>query len=204
DFSAKVQKQAQEIAQKLGSHLKGSYRRILGIDFVLDEKKEELYPIECNPRLLGSFPVFSMIQEREKEPQILYFHFLANLFPEIKVEVDKINQQMAKNKKGGQIILNNRFERELIIKKSLQAGVYNFAKNKLNYLRPGYLMSDLKNKNEFILTDGLLSAGVVIKEYRKICRLLTLAKILDSDKIKLNPSTCAILDKIYQRVEEGK
>lgn len=204
NFPPKVQKQAQVIAEKLGNHLKDKYRGIMGIDFILDEKREELYPIECNPRLLGSFPAFSMIQERQGEPQILYFHFLANIFPKVKVEVDKITRQIAKRKKGGQIILNNRLEGELIIKKSLKPGVYNFAKSKLNYLRPGYLMSELKNEDEFILTDGLLSAGVAIKEYRKICRLLTLAQILDDDKISLNTWICAILDKIYQRAEEGE
>lgn len=204
DFSQKIQKQAQDIAQKLGNHLKGSYRGILGIDFILDEKKEELYPIECNPRLLGSFPVFSMIQERQKEPQILYFHFLANLFPGAKLEVEKINQQISKKKKGAQIILNNREDKELKIKRSLQTGVYNFKENKLNYLRPGYSMADLKNEEEFVITDGLLSVGTIINKYRKICRVLTLAKILGNDKINLNSWICPILDKIYQRVEEGE
>lgn len=204
DFSLEVEQQAEEIAKKLGEHLKRKYRGILGIDFILDEKNKKLYPIECNPRLLGSFPVFSMIQEREKEPQILYYHLLANLFPQVEVEVEKINQKISKQKQGGQIILNNRQEDEFTIKKSLQAGVYNLKKGELNYLRPGYSIVGLKDKQEFILTDGILSSGTLIKKYRKICRLLTLAKILDDDKINLNPKIRAILDKIYQRVEEDK
>lgn len=204
EFSLEVQRQAREVAQKLGNYLKGKYRGILGIDFVLDEKKEELYPIECNPRLLGSFPAFPMIQERQNEPQILYFHFLANLFPDLKIDVEKINQQISKKKKGAQIILNNRQEAELEVKRSLKTGVYNFKENQLNYLRPGYSIVDLKNEEEFIITDGLLSAGTIINKYRKICRVLTLAKILDNDKINLNSWICRILDKIYQRVEEGE
>lgn len=204
NFPPKVQKQAQVIAEKLGNHLKGSYRGILGIDFILDEKKEELYPIECNPRLLGSFPVFSMIQERQKEPQILYFHFLANLFPEFKIGVNKINRAISSKKQGAQMILNNRLEEDLKIKKPIKVGVYDFKNKNLNYLRPGYKISDLKDEDEFIITDGLLSADVIVKKYRKICRLLTLVKILDDDKINLNPRVCAILDKIYQRVEEGE
>jgi len=204
DFPKKIQKKAKDIAEKLGNYLKGSYRGILGIDFVLDEKKEELYPIECNPRLLGSFPVFSMIQEREGEPQILYYHLLSNLFPQIKIKREKINQRISKKKKGAQLILNNRLKGELKIKKSIKAGVYNFKQNELNYLRPGYSICDLNDKEEFIITDGILSAGTIIAEYRKICRLLTLAKILDDDKINLNPKIRAILDKIYQRAEEGE
>lgn len=203
DFEAKVQAQADELALKLGQHLAGNYKGILGIDFILD-KNNELYPIECNPRLLGSFPVFSMVQEIKNEPQILYYHFLANLFPEEKVEVEKVNCAIAQKKQGAQIILCNRADKDMTIKNSVKVGVYNFSDNGIQYLRPGYSLRDLKNNKEFIITDGILSRGTIVPKYKKIARVLTLAGIIGRDKINLDPWICRILDDIYQKVEGEK
>jgi len=52
------------------------YKGIFGLDFVLDEKTNKLYIIECNPRLLGSFPTLNMVQLLNNEPLILAFHIL--------------------------------------------------------------------------------------------------------------------------------
>jgi len=200
NFDKDIEKQADTIAEKLGKYLKGKYSGILGVDFIIDKKSHNLYPVECNPRLLGSFPVFSMVQERLDEPQILYYHFLSSIFPWAEIEVNSINKKTKKRKKGAQILFYNRNNEELEIQKSLKNGVYILDTNELKFLRTGYNLSELRGSKEFIITDGVFQKGTILKKNKKIGRLLTLNQVLKDDCKDLNRWTTKILSLIYKHL----
>lgn len=197
DFDENTERQADIIAEKLTQNLKGEYRGILGVDFVLDNNSKVLYPIECNPRLLGSYPVFSMVQDRLGEPQILYYHFLASILPQVKIDAPMINKETKKKKEGAQILFYNKKNSEFEIKKSLKTGVYTLEDDKLKFLRPGYDLRKLRNKKEFIITDGVFQKGTILRKYKKIGRILTLNQVLGNDHKNLNTWAKNILDLIY-------
>src|SRR5262249_28758688 len=60
-WEEKIEKTAQNVIEKVGNYLaKQGYKGIFGIDFLFDEKRNEIFPIECNPRFTGSLLLYSM------------------------------------------------------------------------------------------------------------------------------------------------
>ncbi len=58
-----VQADAVRQARLIGEYLAGiGYKGILGIDFIISRDKKQVYPLECNPRFTGAFPMLSQLQ----------------------------------------------------------------------------------------------------------------------------------------------
>jgi len=53
------------------------------------------------------------------------------------------------------MISHNLTGRWTINHKQIKAGVYKVKENKLKYIRSGYSLKHLKNKEEFVLVDGV-------------------------------------------------
>lgn len=192
-FSDKVLKQAKEVVDKIGSYFKKEgYKGIFGLDFILDAKKEELYVVECNPRLLASFPALTMVQVENGELPIIAFHLLEYTKVSYNINIDKINEQMWKKKEGSQMYLHNPFNKKVIQKTELRAGIYK--KNKkgkkinLKFIKDTYKFSDLKNENEYLFTDGIQKKGSIIKGSQRL-RILNKSSVLGSDLRTVNKDT---------------
>ncbi len=94
-------------AEKIGEHLKkNGYKGIFGLDMV--QSGRELYLVECNPRMLGTFPMYTMLQIMNKEPPLLAFHIAEFMGIDYEIDTRKINKLMQKPKHGAHIILSNR------------------------------------------------------------------------------------------------
>jgi len=75
-FSEKEQKSAEEQCQKWGEWMyKRGYKGIFGLDVVVD-KDGKVWPIECNSRYTGAFPVYTMMQIDRGEMPIDVWHLL--------------------------------------------------------------------------------------------------------------------------------
>jgi len=199
DFSESVNQQAYDAVEKTGQHLKElGYKGVFGLDFVLDEKEDQLYIVECNPRFLGSYPVINMVQLINQETPILAFHVLEFLDVDYQIDLDEINRLMRKEKKGAQMILHNLTTRWARNYKEIKAGVYKLKENKLEYLRPGYDLKHLKNKEEFLLADGVSIRKSHFSPNRRLCRVLTLNQCLGPDQRELNPWAKQVVETVYQ------
>lgn len=206
-FSEKVCQQAYEYVEKIGQYFKQQgYRGIFGLDFVLSKKTEKLYVVECNPRIVASYPTLNMVQLLNNEPLILAFHVLEFLNPaenhgtstDYQIEIEEINRLMRQEKTGAQMIVRNLTEHWARNHKQVKAGVYKLRKNKLKYLRPGYDLKHLKDKEEFILTDGVSLKRSHFSPNRRLCRILTLEQVLDLDYKELNPWAKEVAKTVYQ------
>jgi len=197
-FSPSVYRQAKKAVEKTGQYLRGiGYRGIFGLDFIMDEKTKKLYVVECNPRLLGSFPVLTMAQIRNGEPPILAFHILEFLGAEAFIDVRAVNKRMAAEKRGAQMLLHNLEGADAQITACVEPGVYRIEEKKLRYLRPGYKLGHLRNEEEFIITGGVLPSGEWVGANRRLCRVLTLAPVLSSYR-DLNSWAKRIVRLVYQ------
>jgi D-alanine-D-alanine ligase-like ATP-grasp enzyme len=203
NFSKRILSQAKEIVEKVGNYFKkNGYKGIFGLDFVLDGQREKLYLTECNPRLLGSMPTLTMVELLNQGLPIIAFHLLEYL--EIPYEIDpkKINEILWQRKEGAQMCLHNPFQREVIQTKELEAGAYKISQKskvpstraqdegksqRLELVRPGYALKHLKNKNEFLLTEGLQKKGAKIQSYQRLGRILTQKRVLNEDLKDLRP-----------------
>ncbi|MBU1255495.1 ATP-grasp domain-containing protein [Patescibacteria group bacterium] len=198
-FSEKVCQQAYEHVEKIGQYFKQQgYQGIFGLDFVLSKKTEKLYVVECNPRLVASYPTLNMVQLLNNEPSILAFHVLEFLNTDYQIDIEEINRLMRQEKIGAQMIVRNLTGHWARNHKQVKAGVYKLRKNKLKYLRPGYDLKHLKNKEEFILTDGVSLKRSHFSPNRRICRILTLNQVLDLNYKELNPWAKQVAKTVYQ------
>ena len=127
NFSETVKKQAYKAADKIGKYLKNKegYKGYFGLDFILDDDTKILYPIEVNVRLIGSFPVFSMIQEVHKQPLIQALQILQYLdLDDYVLDIESINKNMKGKMKGSYINLYSRNKNAVYNKGELEAGIY--------------------------------------------------------------------------------
>ncbi len=200
-FSDDVLDQAYQAVEKIGQYFKQKgYHGIFGLDFVLDQKSNQLYLTECNPRLLGSYPTLNMVQLINKETPILAFHILDFLKEKIdyQIDVEKINNLMRQEKNGSQMLLHNLTGRWTKNHQQVKAGIYKIKNNKLKYLRPGYSLKHLRDKEEFLLADGVPFKKSHFSPNRRICRILTLNQTLaETDYKHLTPWAQKVAEITY-------
>lgn len=203
NFSKKILNQAKNIVLKIGNYfLKAGYKGIFGLDFILDEKEEKLYAVECNARLLGSFPALTMVEVENQEPPIIAFHLLEYLDIPYKINVGKINDLLWKKKEGAQMLLHSSLDREAVQQGELEAGIYKIIYNKqqatnnrrqttgkpkIQFVSPGYKFSHLKRKNEFLLTNGIQKTKTTFQAYWRIGQILTKKRVLDKSLKDITP-----------------
>jgi predicted ATP-grasp superfamily ATP-dependent carboligase len=205
-FPQKVSQQAYQCVEKIGYYFKKyGYRGIFGLDFVLDEKTNQLYLTECNPRLLGSFPTLNMVQLLNNEVPILACHVLEFLDPiknhgasvDCQIDVEKVNKLMRQEKIGAQMILHNLSGHWARNYQQLKAGVYKIKNNKLVHLRAGYDLKHLQGKEEFLITEGVPLRKSHFSPNRRLCRILTLNKVLEAPR-QLTPWARQVSETVYQ------
>jgi len=205
EFSPQIVKQSQEIAQKLGKYMyKLGYKGIFGIDLIVNKKENEVYPVECNARYTGAFPMLSMIHLKYKIIPLDFFHFLEFLNIPYKINVSQLNKMYQELISGSHIILSNTKDYSLKVKKELEVGVYNFnPKNKkLVFKKETIFYDDLENDNDFILVDGIPKKGAEIKKWKglaRICHVLFKGNILQSNG-QLKDKNLKIVRSIYKKL----
>jgi len=203
EFSSQIVKQSQEIATKLGKYMyKMGYKGIFGIDLIVNEKQNKVYPVECNARYTGAFPMLSMIHLKYKIIPLDFFHFLEFLNIPYKINVSQLNKMYQRPISGSHIVLSNIKDHSLKVKKELNVGVYNFnQKNKkIAFKKETIFYDDLENDNDFILVDGVPKKGAEIKKWSRlarICHVLFKGDILQKNG-KLKPKYLQIVKVIYK------
>ncbi|PIZ57722.1 hypothetical protein COY23_01100 [bacterium (Candidatus Torokbacteria) CG_4_10_14_0_2_um_filter_35_8] len=198
NFPEKVARQAHEFTEKIGLYLrKFGYKGIFGLDMLLDQESQKLYVVECNPRLLGSFPVISMVQLKGGEIPLIALHTLEFLGIQYDLDLDSVNKLIKKKKVGTQLVLHNLEGIACKIMSKLKAGVYKFDGQKLKLDRPGYDLRHLKANDELLVSDGIPRYGSAIGPFGRLIRVITLREVLDGYK-KLNPWASKVCKEVYK------
>ncbi|MFC1711655.1 hypothetical protein ACFLZ1_03665 [Patescibacteria group bacterium] len=196
-FDLKLQKKAESITQTLGKYMhKKGYKGMFGIDVVIDENNE-VWPVECNARYTGGFPVYSMMQDIYNEPSFDVFHLAEFLGLDYDLDLKKIQSLYRRPKKGAHLILHNQERRWVKVKGNLKAGVYKLKNGKLLWLRPGFSLSHLKESDEFCLCDRAALESRILKPGERIVRLLFKDKIATSSST-LNDWASSVCKAVYR------
>jgi len=195
NFPEFVKKQAYDAAEKIGAYLrnKEGYKGYFGLDFILDVDEEILYPIEVNIRLTGSFPVFSMLQEVHKQPLIQAIQILQYLDRDDYVlDVESLNKEMKGSMKGSYIHLYSNSSNAVYNTGELEAGIYSIEKNgNILFSRKSYSLLDLKNKNEFLVSQGVPHKNTKFVDYQTVTDIITKNSLID-----MNGETTSYAKKI--------
>ena len=189
-FSENIKRQAYNAAEKIGAYLQNEegYKGYFGLDFVLDDETKTLYPIEVNIRLIGSFPVFSMLQEVHKQPLIQAIQILQYLDRDDYVlDVESLNKEMKGTMNGSYIHLYSNSSKAVYNKGELEAGIYRVGKRgDIMFSRQSYSLLDLKNKDEFLVSQGVPHRNTKFVNYQTVTDIITKGSFIDMN----GESTC--------------
>ena len=190
NFSENIKKQAYEAAEKIGSYLqkKEGYKGYFGLDFVLDDNTKILYPIEVNIRLIGSFPVFSMLQEFHNKPLIQAIQILQYLDRDDYVlDVESLNREMKGAMKGSYLHIYSNSSKAVYNNGELEAGIYHVGKGgDINFSRQSYSLLDLRSEDEFLVSQGVPHRNTKFVNYQTVTDIITKGSFMDMN----GESTC--------------
>jgi hypothetical protein len=195
-----IHRKARSLVEKIGQELKKKGALgIFGLDLMWDKKNNSLVPLEINPRLLGTFPAAVYMQLEKKEVPLIAFHVLEFLNIPYKIKDENIYRKDL-SRHGAHIILHNPEKYGVVCQNQLQGGVYVLAKNSLRYLRSGVELSDIKNKSEFIITEGGPIKGREYKRDRRLLRIITKRAILKAEGKQLNDWGKNVIKSVYKKL----
>lgn len=201
-FPKNIREEAYEYADKIGEYMrKKGYRGIFGIDMIIDKNERHIYPVECNFRLLGSFPTITMIQTINNELPFLALHILEFLGEDYSMDYARINKISKKHKPGAQILITNKYNRPVKVWGDIEPGVYILKKGELVFRRYAYHMRSLKRRDEILICDGVPFRGARFRTHQRIMRIITLRSMRNPKTGKLNKWALNVVKKVYEKLD---
>jgi len=199
-YSEKEQLEAEEQCQKWGEWMyKQGYKGIYGLDVVVD-KEGKIWSIECNSRYTGAFPVYTMMQLDRGETPIDVWHLLEWMEVDYEMDLDEVQKVAREPKEGAHFHLHN-IERKFVTPtRMVKAGVYQWDGEKVKWVREGFSLLDIKDKDEMVLADKVVGERMVLKPAERIGRLIFKRRVLD-DKGRLLPEIKKVVKEIYSQFE---
>jgi len=199
-FNEKEQLMAEEQCRKWGEYIyKKGYRGIFGMDVMVDGSGK-VWPVECNARYTGAFPVYTMMQIEKKEMPIDVWHLLEWLGVEYEMDIDEVQEIYRQPKEGAHLILHNIEKKFVTPTKTVKAGVYKVSDDEVEWVREGFSFLDIKDKNEVVLCDKVVGENMVLKPAERVGRVMFKRQVLDG-KGKLLPEIGKIVEVLYSKFE---
>lgn len=206
-WAEQVRRSAFEQACRIGDYLGTlGYKGVLGIDFIVQQKRGKVYPIEINPRLTGALPMLSLLHLQAGIIPLEAFHMLEFLDTPYRIDRNALNNRYAEPVTGSHLLLF-RPPASKIRGVIVRPGLYEYSPSKegFRFLKETLAYQDIRNENQFILTDGPMygKAGEVTQQdsHEKLCRLLFSYPVVNHDGM-LSPQ--ALLAANWVREETAK
>lgn len=162
-WSQGAEMDAQIAVEKIGEWLaKRGYKGIFGIDFVYDQRKDNLYPLECNPRFTGAIPIYSQVNILNGVPPIDFFTVTEMLGIKVDFNFDAVNDAWKKRTNASHIAIAPHGIDTMPV--DMPAGIYTYDLNtkKLRYNRPGAFLHEIRRPDELIVIDQVLKPGTKV------------------------------------------
>jgi hypothetical protein len=204
-----VQDAALKQAGKIGEYVAGlGYRGILGIDFVIDEESEAVYPLEINPRFTGAFPMLSLLHIQNGVIPLDVFHLIEFLNLPCRIDVAELNRRYQAPLKGSHLLLFFPSTGQAVRGFRVRAGLYEVTPREgaIRFVRDGMGYADIQNENEFVVVDGPPASGAgkgaPSDSFSRLCHLLFSYPVSDVGGA-LTPHASMALDWIYGRDDDA-
>lgn len=199
-ISDEINKQGVELVVKIGEKLKiAGLKGIFGLDLIWDKKNDNLLPLEINVRLLGTFPTAVYVQLNKDEVPLVAFHILEFLNIPYRINKEQVFKK-GKKKNGAHLLVFNQAGFVVKCGKELKGGVYKLKNGKLEFSRLGVELVNIKEKEEFILTDGVPTGDLGYKKNGKLLKIIAKEKISEEDGKKLNKWMKNVVEAVYKEL----
>lgn len=192
-------------ARAIGEYLSGlGYRGILGIDFLISDDETKIYPIECNPRYTGAFPMLSQLHLCRDVPPMDVFHMLEFLDVPYDIDLEYLNAKYKETREGSHIILFSRPDR-VLERKPAAPGLYEFDEDKgtIRFLEGASTYREIRNERQFIIIDGPPDAGeesLALRDpFYRLCRILFPYPVVNGTET-LSPRAARVADLVFERM----
>ncbi|MFQ5894398.1 MAG: ATP-grasp domain-containing protein [Nitrospinota bacterium] len=198
--SRAVKEAVLDAALRVGRWLGGlGYRGIFGVDFVAGEGR--LWPLEVNPRLLGTTQLMSELQSLAGGPPPSTFYHLAVLLGagEPPEEAERENEVRAYQELHGfQLFLRNTSECPVRVTGEVPAGIYCLERGRPRYLRPGRRMRELREGEEFLLTCSVAERGKEIGPGAVFCKVQGFFPVVNTGLTGPSRQAVDLLEQLHQ------
>lgn len=183
DYSPKIKEQARIIMQTVGEKLsKQGYKGYFGIDLILDEEEENVYLIEINPRFVGSTGIVNYLHAINSQFSLFNCHINAFLGAQNNVDSTEENLGLGADFQGANLVMRFDSEKQAVVKKSPNTGVYRLCEGGLEFVREGWNPKDLKTENE-VLVSAVLPEEYSVAPQERMANLFSFAKVSESSYV---------------------
>jgi hypothetical protein len=201
-----VQVEALRQGRLIGEYLSGiGYKGILGIDFLISRDKEQVYPLECNPRFTGAFPMLSQLQLWHNIIPMDVFHMLEFLDLPYEMDTASLNAKYAEAIRGSHIILFSGSNALLTGNGLPAAGLYERDPElgRIYFVDGASDYSEIRNERQFIIIDGppdIREKSLALPDpLQRLCRILFPNPIANERKT-LSPRALSAIDWVYEQM----
>ncbi len=206
-----VQADAVRQARLIGEYLAGiGYKGILGIDFIISRDKKQVYPLECNPRFTGAFPMLSQLQLWHNIIPMDVFHMLEFLDLPYEIDLPSLNARYEAPVRGSHIILFGLSNALLTGDGLPYAGLYERDPDsgRVYFVGGASDYREIRNERQFIIIDGPPDTGendLALRDpLQRLCRILFPNPIVVDEGGTLSPEVLPAVDWIYDQMFRDK
>lgn len=200
-YSDKIYRGARSLTSRLGEYMYGKgYKGVFGVDLVVNHETGEVRIVECNPRYTAPFPVYSMLQEEAGEIPMDAWHLLEFSGKEYEMDFGKTQKRLEQEKTGAQLILHNLERAWVAVRGEVKAGVYRMTgvdPVSLEWVKDGFSIEDIKNENEFVLTDGVPYKNLRLKPGARLGRVMFKRTVMEEAEDRLKPEIRDAMVALY-------
>ena len=167
----------------------------------------EVKIVECNPRYTAPFPVYTMLQEERGEVPMEAWHLLEHAGVEYDMDFEAVKRSYEQVKTGAQLILHNLERAWVAVRGSVNSGVYRMTgldPVNLERVRDGFLLEDIKDDSEFVLTDGVPFRNLRLKPGARLGRVIFKRNVMESDRDELQADIKAAMIGLYKKFKLEK
>ncbi len=105
-----------------------------------------------------------------------------------KDEIESYNKSL-KPLEGSCVTLHNILGKDAVVRRQIMPGVYRLENNRLKYIRPGFMLSDCKDENEFVISRAVPLKGEIVEPDASIMRFQTFKSVVDNTYKRFNEWT---------------
>jgi hypothetical protein len=205
-WSSHVQAEAVRQGRLIGEYLAGmGYKGVLGIDFIISRDNKRVYPLECNPRFTGAFPMLSQLHLRHDIIPMDVFHMLEFLDLPYEIDPASLNARYAEAIRGSHLILF-RGSKALSTGDGLrEAGLYELdpESGRIYFVDAASDYGEIRNENQFVIIDGppdMGEHGLALQEpLQRVCRILFPGPIV-TEEGTLSSEVLSAVDWVYKQM----
>jgi len=181
-----IKDEAKRQALLMGEYLMGlGYKGILGIDFLITRDKKDIYPLECNPRLTGAFPMLSQLHMGHNLIPMDVFHMLEFMDVSYEIDLVSMNSRYEEIIWGSHLIMFTLSDEVRVRGESPLSGLYKLdpESGRIHFLGGGCDYTHIRDENQFIIIDGPPATGqkgmIFRDSLHRLCRILFPQPIID-------------------------